>query len=318
MVNKSSVCLHRVSPRPVRRTHRSSSLVCAGLALVSSGLAPRMCGSRSRACAGLDPLCVRVSLSRTCWSHPRVGAGLAPVYAPVSLPWMCQTHSPVGAGTALVYARVSLPCRPRPRSRVCAGPAPSYVPVPLPGMCGFRPQVCAGPALVRVRVSLPCICLYRSLGCVDLDPLYVTVPTRVCAGSAPCVCPANSRACPGHASSHVPVSLPCMPTFAAPSLSQRMLNREKGTEPVATLTLAEEAEFDWDKGVSVSGIVIDGHIVRGAACQLGQRTAGSPWEHSSLVGLAPSLAGQIYSRRPVGRRTDLHHGHYRTWFARGL
>ena len=209
--------LRRLAPLYVQvslpYTHRSCSLVCAGLALVSSGPAPCMCGSRSRACAGLDPLCVRVSLSRTCWSHPRVGAGLAPVYAPVSLPWMCQTHSPVGAGTALVYARVSLPCRPRPRSRVCAGPAPSYVPVPLPGMCGFRPQVCAGPALVCVRVSLPCICLYRSLGCVDLDPLYVTVPTRVCAGSAPCVCPANSRACSGLAPSHVPVSLPCMPMF---------------------------------------------------------------------------------------------------------
>ena len=45
----------------------------------------------------------------------------------------------------------------------------------------------------------------------------------------------------------------------------------------------------------MSGIVIDGHIVRFAACQLGQKTAGSPWEHSSLAGPLPrSLARSIH------------------------
>ena len=169
-------------------------------------------------------------------------------------------------------------------------------------MSQSRSRVCpcsSGLAPLYVPVLIPCTGF--ALRVAYARDLYARLAARAGQGSA--ILPRN------------PVA-----AIAAPSLSQRMLNREKGTEPVATLTLAEEreAEFDGDKGVSVSGIVIDGHIVRGAACQLGQRTAGSPWEHSSLVGLAPSLAGQIYSRRPVGRRTDLHHGHYRTWFARGL
>ena len=103
-------------------THRSRSLVCAGLAPVH--LRAVVLSRPPFVCAGLAPV-FAPGLSRSpraCGSSPSVCAGLAP--------GVCGPRSRVYAGLA--------PCKCGPRSWVCAGSHPC--------MCRFR-------SLVRIDAS---------------------------------------------------------------------------------------------------------------------------------------------------------------------